>query len=332
MTTHFLGSPADPASLGVSALLLSGIDKKFLRAAERQANYLINFATKLVINSTHSAISHRDEPPELWGDFVYMVPPFLAYYGVAKNDQYYLEETLRQLSNYNLVLQTNVSIDGNGGCIGLWKHIVSQPYSLDYDICCSDTGTWLTSNAWAVAGMTRVLATIMRWQPPDSRAGAADAYSQFQSKALKEIDRIIQSILFCTMKQARDPETGLIRNYLDGSQHPSAEYAFGDVAGTALMSSAVYRLAVLQPSIFGGSSHLSWANQNRKAVLKFVDCNGKVSQVADIHHVPSMIVANETSEAQSMVILMYSAWRDCKAADICETSPLWWQYLFTSFR
>lgn len=56
-----VGAIGDPASLGVSALLIGKTDPAFLAAAERQKNYLFQ-APKWA----NGAISHRIEVPELW--------------------------------------------------------------------------------------------------------------------------------------------------------------------------------------------------------------------------------------------------------------------------
>ena len=139
-----IGSPADPASLGVSALLLSCHDQSYFEAAQRQAQYLKNNATRFRLNSGHSALSHRDSPPQLWGDFVYMVPPFLAYYGVATGDSSFMQEAVRQCELYAQILETDIILPNGTSCVGLWRHIVSQPAELEPDVCCSDPYVWFT--------------------------------------------------------------------------------------------------------------------------------------------------------------------------------------------
>lgn len=60
-TDESAGAVGDPASLGVSALLIGKTDPVFLAAAERQKDYLFR-APKW----QNGAISHRIEVPELW--------------------------------------------------------------------------------------------------------------------------------------------------------------------------------------------------------------------------------------------------------------------------
>ena len=73
-----------------------------------------------------------------------MVPPFLAYYGALNNNQSLLQQAYTQCSLYRGALRQSS---------GLWAHIVQGTGT-------SDPGLWLTGNAWAAYGMTRVLATI----------------------------------------------------------------------------------------------------------------------------------------------------------------------------
>ena len=64
----------DPASLGVSAILLGQSDSTYNGAANRQADYILNQAPKW----SNGAISHRPDVAEIWADFIAMVPPFCA--------------------------------------------------------------------------------------------------------------------------------------------------------------------------------------------------------------------------------------------------------------
>ena len=103
---------------------------------------------------------------------MYMVPPFLAYYGVTTQNVTLLQEAYAQISLYRKYLR-----DQNAN--NLWKHIQLGSYG-------TDDGHWstgdlptpsplnqyilinLTGNAWAAAGMIRVLGTIQRSQYADS--------------------------------------------------------------------------------------------------------------------------------------------------------------------
>jgi hypothetical protein len=62
----------DPASLGVSAILLGQSISMYNGAAQRQADYILNQAPKW----SNGAISHRPDVAEIWADFTAMAPPF----------------------------------------------------------------------------------------------------------------------------------------------------------------------------------------------------------------------------------------------------------------
>jgi hypothetical protein len=64
----------DPASLGVSAILLGQSDSAYIDAANRQADYLLNHAPRW----SNGAISQRPDIAELWADNMAMSFPFCA--------------------------------------------------------------------------------------------------------------------------------------------------------------------------------------------------------------------------------------------------------------
>ena len=63
-------------------------------------------------------------------DFVYMVPPFLAYYGVISQNQTLLQAAYDQCKLYRQYL-----VDDDAG--GMWKHIVLGSSG-------TDSGHWTT--------------------------------------------------------------------------------------------------------------------------------------------------------------------------------------------
>jgi hypothetical protein len=65
----------DPASLGVSAILLGQSENAYIGAAQRQADYILNQAPKW----PNGAISQRPDVAEIWADFSAMVPPFCMF-------------------------------------------------------------------------------------------------------------------------------------------------------------------------------------------------------------------------------------------------------------
>lgn len=68
-------------------------------AIEQQLDYLLNKAPR----NSDGAISHRTEQIQLWSDNVYMVPPFLAYYGALHDNTTVMAEAFNQVSQSNLL-------------------------------------------------------------------------------------------------------------------------------------------------------------------------------------------------------------------------------------
>lgn len=65
----------DPASLGVSAILLGTSDSTYTGAAQRQADYILNQAPRW----SNGAISQRPDIAEIWADNMAMSFPFCTF-------------------------------------------------------------------------------------------------------------------------------------------------------------------------------------------------------------------------------------------------------------
>ena len=90
----------------------------------------LDFLFTSVPHTDDGAISHRVEKLQLWSDFVAMVPPFLAYYGVVTANQSLVEEGYNQIKLYRNYLQDK-------SARGLWHHIVMGDSG-------TDPGHWAT--------------------------------------------------------------------------------------------------------------------------------------------------------------------------------------------
>lgn len=66
----------DPASLGVSAILIGQSDSTYIDASNRQADYILNQAPKW----SNGAISQRGDVAEIWADNMAMSFPFCTSY------------------------------------------------------------------------------------------------------------------------------------------------------------------------------------------------------------------------------------------------------------
>ncbi|KAI9740607.1 MAG: hypothetical protein M1834_005188 [Cirrosporium novae-zelandiae] len=280
------GAVGDPASLGVSAVLIGQSNTSYYQAATREADYVVNVAPRY----WNGAISQRYNVAEIWADFVYMAPPFLAYYAVSTNDTELLKETVRQCSLYKQVLQANITANATSDYSGLWTHIIG-PES-------TDLGLWSTGNAWAAAGMTRVLATVSKWGP-------SSGWTEEQSTLKFLIKEIIDGAMHV------DKSNGLLRNYLNDTTW------YGETSGTALLTSVVYRMAVAAPEMFG-SSYISWADENRAAIAAHVTSNGTLSPAINpLNWGDTTPYTAGSPEGQSFGVLLYTAYRDCFCAGVC---------------
>ncbi|KEF56003.1 uncharacterized protein A1O9_07583 [Exophiala aquamarina CBS 119918] len=190
-----------------AALLLLGTsDERYLGAVHRQAEYLLRRAPRFALKDTHSALSHRDDPPQLWADFLDAVPRFLALYGVATHNIRFLDEAVLQCQLYGDVLGTSTILENGTTYKGLWMQIVSHPAKLPQ-------------------GITRPLTTPLKWIPPRTVQENLD-----DNKLLLEKEKTLATILFemlnCIIGQARGHDSDLLKNYLDGHWSVHTEYSW----------------------------------------------------------------------------------------------------------
>ncbi|TFY74471.1 hypothetical protein EWM64_g9543, partial [Hericium alpestre] len=142
------GAVGDPASIGNAVLFANwtNVDRwnaTFADAARGQLQYLMEEAPR----TAEGAISHRVDQVQLWADFVYMAPPFIAYYGALQGGQDGQE--LLQAAYDQCRLYRDVLFDADAS---LWRHVAYGNFE--------DPSHWATGNGWAAAGMMRVLSTI----------------------------------------------------------------------------------------------------------------------------------------------------------------------------
>ncbi|KAE9408880.1 hypothetical protein BT96DRAFT_848938, partial [Gymnopus androsaceus JB14] len=294
------GAVGDPASLGVSAILLGKLGDETLKAAAaREAEYLLTGAPRF----WNGAISQRSNYSELWADFMYMAPPFLAYYAVETSNAQLLQQTVEQCGLYRQVLQANLS--SSTLYKGIWEHIIG-PVNLD-------TGVWSTGNAWAAAGMTRVLATVLK-APSSITNGWKDSAVADLTQWIKEIlDGVIRG------KAITMAPSGLLRNYLNDASGDG--HGYGETSGTALLASVAYRLVILQPDVFhanGNMTYINWAEGIRNTLGKHITANGTATPAVNpLDWSDTTPYTAGSPEGQNFVILMYVAWRDCVIAGVC---------------
>ncbi|KAK8214635.1 hypothetical protein IWZ01DRAFT_450606 [Phyllosticta capitalensis] len=280
-------------------MLLGASNRDYAAAAQRQHAHL----TTAVPRWPNGAISHRDDYPELWADFVAMAPPFLAYYAVATGDARGLVDAARQVELYADVLAVSGEANPNTkrqpttstttpSPAGLWRHIVGPRNA--------DPGLWSTGNAWASYGALRVLATLSH-SPFTARARSAPLTSACTRLAAL-VKRILDAAICLDDAEPAEP---LLRNYLNDSSW------FGDAAGTALLAAAAYRAVVLDEATFPSDVYAAWADEKREAVEAVVDPQtGIVGSVVNPLGWGDRTPAEKSPEAQSFAIMMLAAYRD----------------------
>ena len=232
-----------------------------------------------------------------------MVPPFLAYFAADTQDEGLLQESVNQCTLYRQVLQANIT----DAWKGVWSHIIGPE---DQDL-----GLWSTGNGWAAAGMTRVLATVLKsnWTQDTNWTQTATA------SLTQYIKEIIDGAIHSNMDQ------GLLRNYYNNPN--SNPHSFGELSGSSLLAATTYRMAVLQPSTFT-STYVTWADSIRQILggqnssgTPHITSSGIVNPVVNPYDWQDTTPYDAASpEGNTFVMLLYAAWRDCVNAGNCTTN------------
>lgn len=242
-----------------------------------------------VPRSTNGAISHRESNVELWADFIYMMPPSLAYWAVQTDNVTLLNIAIQQCILYRDVLGVPADEGGDRSpwdAAELWQHIIGPSDGNN------DYGIWSTGNAWAAAGMSRVLAT------------AKNSKLEADGLLLRSLEDSIQGILDGAIAlDDAEPDQPLLRNYLNDTTW------FAELAGTTLLAATAYRAVQLEPDIFG-QKYETWADEKREAVEAMIGSDGLLAPVVNPLNWTDRTPATESPEAQSFALLMFSAHRD----------------------
>ncbi|KIM37398.1 hypothetical protein M413DRAFT_448466 [Hebeloma cylindrosporum] len=286
------GSAADPTSIGVSVLLANwtGQDSgqvDYAGAALDQLDYILY----KVPRTSDGAISHRVSQVQLWSDFVYMVPPFLAYYGVTTRNRTLLAESYNQIKLYRSYLKDPTQ--------GMWKHVVLGSSG-------NDQGFWTTGNGWAAAGILRVLATIRESE-------YAHTFKNEQGDLAKWVKEIHEAVY------PHLDSTNVFTNYAD--QPATATGNFYDGSSTALLASTVYRASLM----LNQHTFVPYAERSRRTLFnstsfptsnatasfdgyQHLTSDGWLTPVVNPHSYGQE--GSKSAEAQAFVLQLHAAHRD----------------------
>ncbi|KAG8996812.1 hypothetical protein FRB94_001350 [Tulasnella sp. JGI-2019a] len=299
-------SVGDPASVGVALLMANWT--KASRPDEALNDYntpLIDELNYLLYDAPRTddgAISHRSEQVQLWSDFVYMVPPFLAYYGAL--NQPYVSDGLLYDAYLQISLYRNYLYDATPG---LWRHVALGQWQ--------DIGYWSTGNGWAAAGMLRVLMTMNQ-----TSLGTLGQFAAAQIDLQNWATDIVNNVW--TYQQP----SGCLLNYATDTT------TFEDSSSTALLASVTYRLAALPVFLRGASVNatinptvqstysgplnpltslsataLNSAHKARDCVKANLNDSGWLNNVVNPYDFSTE--GDQSAEGQSFVLLMEAAWR-----------------------
>lgn len=283
------GASLDSASCGEGALIGSLIYEGFQnnkpiddaywgKGVTKQFNYLQTNVSR----SKSGAISQRAAPGviQAWSDGAYMLPPFLAQYGLMTNNRSLVNEAYDQLRLYRNLLMFR---DGPGK--DLWGHIRSIEKRAPKWI---DRRAWLTGNGWATAGMLKVAATIRQ--------------SQFAAELHTQHDNLINwaEASIIAADKFFDPNLSLYHNVVNDTK------TFADASGSALMAYSAFRLAGLDKN----KDHTQNAEKIYQKLRNSFDPMGAFVKVHTVNELNTNTPAPTSSESLSFLIMLQSARRD----------------------
>ncbi|KAJ9480328.1 hypothetical protein PHBOTO_003552 [Pseudozyma hubeiensis] len=294
------GSSLDGAAPGPEVLLAAWLDGEINRDTGAMGSGFYSNAARNTLNmvmqrtpkARSGAISHRYSSVALWSDAIYMMPPFLSFYGMITRNN-----TLLQASYDQIRLYRNAMRYTSGPAANLWGHIL-----LPDNRTWTDGGAWATGNGWVLAGMARTLATIEQSQ----------ASSQMTSQKTDLINWM-QEILDASWPLLNDRAL-LFHNYMNDTT------TFYDSAGTALIAYATYRLASMSPA---NNKWISQADTVYRSLATSLNSIGQFRDGYPVVDVLSFVSQGETSsESLAFMMLMNAAKRDYQNNDVVRiTAP-----------
>ncbi|CDU25963.1 uncharacterized protein SPSC_06134, partial [Sporisorium scitamineum] len=294
------GSSLDGASPGAEVLLAAWLAGEINRTTgvmgqgfySNAARNTLDMVMRRTPKARSGAISHRYTSVALWSDAVYMMPPFLSFYGLVTRNNTLLQTAYDQIRLYRNAMRLTSGTSRN-----LWGHILLPDNST-----WTDGGAWATGNGWVLAGMARTLATLEQSQA-----------SQQMTQQKTDLVNWMQEILDAAWPLL-DERALLFHNYMNDTS------TFYDSAGTALITYATYRLASMSPA------NNKWISQADTVDTSLATSLNQIGQFRDgypVVNVLSFVSQGETSaESLAFLMLMNAAKRDYQNRDVVRiTAP-----------
>ena len=295
-----VGSSLDGASAGAEVVLAAWLDGEIDRKTgavsegfySNAARNALNMVMRRTPKARSGAISHRMSTVALWSDAMYMMPPFVSFFGLITRNDSLLQTAYDQIRLYRDGMRLTTGKSSN-----LWGHILLPDNST-----WTDGGAWATGNGWVLAGMARTLATIEQSQ----------ASSQM-TRQKTDLVHWMQEILDAAWPLL-DERALLFHNYMNDTS------TFFDTAGTALITYATYRLASMSPS---NNRWISQADTVYRSLATSLNSIGQFRGGYPVVDVLSFVSEGETSaESLAFMMLMNAAKRDYQNNDVVKiTAP-----------
>ncbi|SNX85440.1 uncharacterized protein MEPE_04149 [Melanopsichium pennsylvanicum] len=292
------GSSLDGSATGPEVLLAAWLDGEINRSNgvmgagfySNASRRTLDMVLRRTPRSLTGAISHRYTTTALWSDAVYMMPPFLSFYGMITRNNTLLQTAYDQIRLYRDSMRLTTGTSTN-----LWGHIL-----IPDNRTWTDGGAWATGNGWVLAGMARTLATIEQSQA---------SLQMVQQK--NDLITWMQEILDASWPLL-DERALLFHNYMNDTS------TFYDTAGTALITYATYRLASMSPA---NNKWISQADTVYRSVSTALNSIGQFRDGYPVVDVLSFVRQGETSsESLAFMMLMNAAKRDFQNNDVVRIS------------
>lgn len=250
-----ISAVTDPAGIGEAVLYASEVtkDPELGSAVQKLINWLLEKAPR----NRDGIIYHVIEKPQMWVDSFYMAPPFLSAAG-------YHQEALKQIKGYISLLFNSEK--------KLFSHIWDESKN---DFARGDC--WGVGNGWALAGITRVIATL------------PEEFNAEKHELINFVKTVLDSCLGCMRTD------GLFHDVLDNKD---------SFIETNLSQMAAYAIYRGMKAGWLGDGYLAFAETMRNAAHAKVDDLGFVQGVCGA---PFFDRPGIAAEGQSFFLLMEAA-------------------------
>lgn len=250
-----ISAVTDPAGIGEAVLYASEVtkDPELGSAVQKLINWLLEKAPR----NRDGIIYHVIEKPQMWVDSFYMAPPFLSAAG-------YHQEALKQIKGYISLLFNPEK--------KLFSHIWDESKN---DFARGDS--WGVGNGWALAGITRVIATL------------PEEFNAEKHELINFVKTVLDSCLGCMRTD------GLFHDVLDNKD---------SFIETNLSQMAAYAIYRGMKAGWLGDGYLTFAETMRNAAHAKVDDLGFVQGVCGA---PFFDRPGIAAEGQSFFLLMEAA-------------------------